>query len=71
LVGRFWQFIVARVFLGAGEAPMFSGAAINRISQHDANMKLMRLACPERSPHPFELSSQSRHRLTLGRNVAR
>ena len=27
LVGSFWQFVVARVFLGAGEAPMFSGAA--------------------------------------------
>ena len=25
LVGSFWQFVVARVFLGAGEAPMFSG----------------------------------------------
>jgi MFS family permease len=23
LVGSFWQFVVARVFLGAGEAPMF------------------------------------------------
>jgi len=27
LVGSFWQFVIARVFLGAGEAPMFSGAA--------------------------------------------
>ena len=27
MVGSFWQFVIARVFLGAGEAPMFSGAA--------------------------------------------
>jgi MFS transporter, ACS family, L-galactonate transporter len=27
IVASFWQFVVARVFLGAGEAPMFSGAA--------------------------------------------
>jgi MFS family permease len=27
LVASFWQFVVARVFLGAGEAPMLSGAA--------------------------------------------
>ena len=27
VVGSFWQFVIARVFLGAGEAPMFSGAA--------------------------------------------
>src|SRR5205085_4005503 len=27
VVASFWQFVIARVFLGAGEAPMFSGAA--------------------------------------------
>ena len=27
IVVSFWQFVIARVFLGAGEAPMFSGAA--------------------------------------------